>query len=134
MKLLGLAILAIILIGTTGCYYGYYHRGYPYYSRAAVAPGYVSYETPYRGVTYYDPGYDPYYYHDYYPAYRTYNYPRTWVGYTGWYHRPRRSYSPPSSYHRYLRPSSYSPPSSYRRYPRPSSPSSSGGSFLRKLR
>ena len=119
MKLLGLVVLAIILLGTTGCYYGYYRYGdYPYYSRAAVAPGYVSYETPYHGVTYYDPGYDPYYYHDYYPAYRTYYYPRTRVGYTGWYHRPRRSYNPPSS---------------YLRYPRPSSPSS-GGSFLRKLR
>ena len=119
MRFLSFLILATILLGITGCYWGYrYYGDYPYHSRAAVAPGYVSYERPYAGVTYYDPGYDPYYYYDYYPTYRTY-YPRARISYYGHYYRPQL-------YHGSER--------SYNRYPRPSSSSGRQTSFLRKIR
>jgi hypothetical protein len=118
MRLLGLATVAAILLLTSGCYWGYYYDDYPYYSRAAVGPGYVSYESPYAGVTYHDPCYEPYYYYDYYP-YRYYGtyYPRSRrVRYYGYY--------PSLRYHG----------GSYHRYPRSGRSPSTYKSFLRKLR
>lgn len=129
MKFLGLSLIAIALLATTGCYWGYYHHGgYPYYahtySRPAYSTGYYSvFDPPNTYVTYYAPRYEPYYY-GYYPR----QYPRTYHDYS---YYPTHYYEPRYYPTRYYEPR-YNPSDRHVRDRRPSS--SRGGSFLQKLR
>ena len=146
MRLLGLSIAAIILLGATGCYWGYYHYGHnPYYSHGY----YADYNAPRASVSYYE--YDPwapYVYRDYTPyEYRTvtHRYPYYPAYYPTRYYRydrrhddryDRRYDSRHDRHHPHgsgsflgkLRPGSAPSPT-----PAVTPPSSSG-SFLRKFR